>query len=190
MNRLMRNLAPLALLAALAFPALAQTPAEAEQRAAIKELLDVINFKQMFKQMNEAMRQQMPQMIAGMMEGAVKSSKLPPEKRGEALRLAREMQDGALDKMLAVYNDPEVVRAMEDTMARAYARHFTTEEIRATTAFYRSPAGAKALTLTPKIMQETMPEIMSVISPKLQAIMEGVVKDAVARAESSAPARP
>ena len=42
---------------------MAQTPAEKEQKAAVKELLDAMNFKQIMSQMAGVMAQQMPQML-------------------------------------------------------------------------------------------------------------------------------
>ena len=70
-------------------------------------------------------------------------------------------------------------------MARSYARHFTTAEIKATTAFYTSPAGKKALTLVPMLMQETMPEMMALMTPRMNAILESAAKDVVAKAEKN-----
>ena len=70
-------------------------------------------------------------------------------------------------------------------MARAYAKNFTTAEIKATTAFYISPAGKKTLTIMPKMMQETMPEIMAIVAPKMSAIMETATKDVASQIKKS-----
>jgi hypothetical protein len=43
-----------------------------------------------------------------------------------------------------------------DAMAALYARHFTAEELRQITAFYRGPAGQKFLQVMPAISQESL----------------------------------
>jgi hypothetical protein len=42
-----------------------------------------------------------------------------------------------------------------------YARHFSAEELRALTAFYRTPVGIKALAVMPKVMGESMQAMMA-----------------------------
>jgi len=48
-----------------------------------------------------------------------------------------------------------IARLMADAPA-IYARYFTAEELRAIVAFYRTPAGAKALQVTPRITAEAL----------------------------------
>ncbi|MBL8524705.1 MAG: DUF2059 domain-containing protein [Betaproteobacteria bacterium] len=165
--------------------AFGQAAVDAEQKAAVKELLDAMNFKQMMSQMGGAMMQQMPQMMDQMVDGMSSGAKLSPEQVAEAKKLAKDAGVDASRKMLDIYNDPQFISGVEDIMSRAYARHFTTAEIKATVAFYNSPAGRKALTVMPRMMQETMPEMMALISPRMNAIMESVAKDVVAKAEKS-----
>jgi hypothetical protein len=182
-----------ALLAFAACSALAQAPgptvADGELKAAVKELLDVMNFKQVLSQMGNMMTQQMPQVMERMMESTPGVSKLSAEERAEARKLAQEVSASSLSAMNEIYNDPQIVQGFEDIMARAYAKHFTTAEIRATTAFYVSPAGKKALTIMPQMMQETMPEMMGLMAPRMNAMMEKAAKDVVARVEQKQKAK-
>ncbi len=177
----------LAVLTFVSFGAAAQTPAtvDVEQRAAVKELLDAINFKQMLAQMSGPMMQQMGQMFDQMIEASPSSRKLSPEQKDAARKAAQESSAKSAKAMTELYNDPVVIQGFEDVMARAYAKNFTTAEIKATTAFYTSPAGKKALTIMPKMMQETMPEIMAVIAPKMSAIMEAATKDVASQIKKS-----
>ena len=62
----------------------------------------------------------------------------------------------------------EYERVMSDAAAFAlgeapviYARHFTVGELKEITAFYRTPAGAKALTVMPKAMAEVLPVLQA-----------------------------
>lgn len=178
------------LAAALTFvvvSAAAQPPAQAavdpEQKAAVKELLEALNFKQSLAQMAAAMSQSMPQMADQMIDQIAADGKITAEQKAEAKAAARNAQASSMQEMVAMFNDPDVVRGFEDVMARMYARHFTTGEVRAITAFYTSPAGKKMVTSMPRVMQESMPEIMAVMSPRMQAMAEKVARDVVAQVE-------
>ena len=163
----------------------APLPVDVVQKAAVKELLDAMNFKQMMAQMSGPMLQQMGQMFDQMIEAAPSSSKFTPEQKAAARKAAQESSAKSSKAMTELYNDPTVIQGFEDVMARAYAKNFTTAEIKATTAFYISPAGKKTLTIMPKMMQETMPEIMAIIAPKMSAIMESATKEVASQIKKS-----
>ena len=160
----------------------AQTSAEGDQKAAVKELLEAINFKQMMSQMVGAMNQNMPLMFDQMLDGMSTGSKLTSEQRAEARARASSAKESTSRQMNEMFNDPQVMQGMEDVMARVYAKHFSLVEIRAITAFYNSPAGKKTLAVMPQMMQESMPEMMAVIQPKMMAMMEKTVKEIVTKA--------
>lgn len=161
----------------------AQPAVDAEQKAAVRELLDAMNFKQMMSQMAGAMSAQMPQMMDQLVDGMAGGAKLSAEQKAEAKKLAQEAGAGTSKRLMEIYNDAQFISGVEDIMSRAYARHFTTAEIKATVAFYTSPAGRKALTVMPQMMQETMPEMMALMSPRMNEVMESVAKDVVAKAK-------
>jgi len=56
------------------------------------------------------------------------------------------------------------------TMPAVYARFLTADEMRDIQAFYRTPAGAKALKVMPEIMGETMGNL----GPRLQGMMQRI----------------
>ncbi len=166
----------------------AQTAVEVEQRAAVKELLDAMNYKQMLSQFSAPMMRQVMEMSDQMIETSASRSKLTAEQKAEARNAARLATAKSSKAMVDIYNDPKIVEAFEDIMARAYAKNFTIAEIKATTAFYTSAAGRKTLTIMPKMMQEAMPEIMAVIAPRMSAIMEETTRDVAAQIEKSTAA--
>jgi uncharacterized protein len=175
--------------------AFAQTPATSpvvtpEQKAAVKELLEAMNFKKMMSQMTGAMAQNMPQMIDQMVAGL--DSSMTPEQKAEARKLAAKSSESATASMLDIYNDPQVLQGMEDIMARAYGSNFAVDEIKAITTFYNSPAGKKMLATQPQIMQQTMPEMMSLITPRMKEVMNKMAKDIAeqAKAQSNTGAAP
>jgi len=161
-----------AILAFFASGVFAQAPVDAEQKAAIKDLLDALNFKFMMTQLSGVMSQGMPQMMDQLVESQSSGSKLTPEQRSEAHVLAAKSRDEVSRHINEMFADPAVIQGMEDIMAGNYSKHFSTSEIRAITAFYLSPAGKKVLALTPQIMQETMPQIVGVMQPRMKAMME------------------
>lgn len=163
----------------------AQVPvsSDGEQRAAVKELLEAMNFKQMMSQISGPMMQQMRQLNEDMVDKSSTKGSLSPEQVNELRNAARESSAKSFKAMTDFYNDPQFVESFEGIMARAYARNFTLDEIRATTAFYVSPAGKKTLTVMPKMMQETMPEMMAIIAPRMSAIMESTTNDVAAQIE-------
>lgn len=157
-----------------------------EQKAAVKELLDAMNFKQMMSQVAAASAAGMPQMIeqmtSSMLEGAGETMKADARKSLTA-NFAKFS-----NRSMEIYSDPEVLSGIEDLMTRMYLKYFTSEEIRATTAFYASPAGRKALSVMPQMMQETMPEMMKLFAPKLNALAQEFARSIVADAKKSATA--
>ncbi len=58
----------------------------------------------------------------------------------------------ALQKEL---NDPKLVDQLYNQLVPLYASHFTADEVKALTAFYRSPAGKKSMEVMPALMGES-----------------------------------
>ena len=171
----------------------ATTPAVVtpEQKAAVKELLDAMNFKKMMSQMAGAMAQNMPQMMDQMVS-AIDTS-MTAEQKAEARKLATKSSETVTKSVMDIYNDPQIIQGIEDIMARAYGSNFAVEEIKAITTFYSSPAGQKMLATQPQIMQQTMPEIMALTTPRMKEVMEKTARDIAEQAKaqgktSAAPA--
>ncbi len=165
-------------------PAVSPTPAVVvtpEQKAAVKELLNVMNFKKMMSQMAGAMAQNMPQMMDQMV--AASDTSMTAEQKAEARKLTAKSSERMTKSMIDIYNDPQIVQGMEDIMARAYGSNFALDEITAITAFYSSPAGKKMLATQPQIMQQAMPEMMTLITPRMQVLMGNMAKEIAEQAK-------
>lgn len=168
-------------------PALAQTAVDPKQKAAVKELLHAMDFKQMMGRMAGAMSQNFPQMIEPMLDKfASADKKLTAEQKAEARKIAMKIQASIAKDIHEIYNDPQVAQEMENIMAQMYGKYFTVNEIKAITAFYKSPAGKKAMNVMPQMMQEAMPKIMATMTPKITAMAEKVAKDVVKEVENKA----
>jgi hypothetical protein len=156
----------------------------AEQRSAVKEMLDAMNFKAQMQQMSAAMTQGMPQMMAQTTESALEQ--IPQEKRAEARSQMQSFMQKSMNEAMAMYSDPVVIRGMEDIMGRSFAKVFTVAEIRSITAFYKSDVGQKLLFRQPQILQESLPELMALLQPRMKALTDKMMVDAKAMAEKMA----
>jgi hypothetical protein len=141
-----------ALLLCAAAPAAAQEAPSPGEMQAVREFLEVTRVRDNFARTVELMLES--SMITG-------DEDLPP---------------GFADLMREFMGEHFTYEVLEPGFVRVYTELFTEEEIRALTAFYRTPAGQRFVELTPEltartqevtneIMQEAMPELM-------QAIME------------------
>jgi hypothetical protein len=133
-----------ALLLCAAVPAAAQEEPSASEIAAVRELLEVSRTRENFIRAMELGMEQ-----GGMME-------LTEE--------LRQVVRGFMDEFFA-YDE------LEPEFIRIYTEQFTEEEMRAMTAFYRTPVGMRMIERTPELtvalqamtmerMQEHMPELM------------------------------
>ncbi len=173
-------------------PTTTPTAATLEQKAAVKELLDAMDFKKMMSQMAGAMAQNLPQIMDQMVIASDTSMTI--EQKAEARNLAAKSSDTLMKSMVGIYNDPLIIQGMEDIMARAYGSNFAVDEIKAITMFYSSPAGKKMLATQPQIMQQSMPEIMALITPRMKEVMGKMAKEIAEQAKeqgktSAAPAK-
>jgi uncharacterized protein len=151
-----------ALVFCAAVPAAAQdepTPGETE---AIRELLEVSRTRENF--------------IRGMELGMEMGGMM--ELTDELRQVVREVMDEHFR-----YED------MEGEFIRLYAELFTEEEIRALTAFYRTPAGARMVELTPEltagIQKFTMERMTAAMPMLMERIMEAMEDEENKPGESS-----
>ena len=130
-----------ALLSAMPVAARAQGPGSPQALEAAQELLSIIS-GDMLGQMGRAMTDQVwPQLEAEL------GSKVGPA----ALTELR----GEFEKMLERF----LIESMKDAPA-LYAKHFSAQELRDITAFYKTPSGAKALQILPTVTAEYFGTLM------------------------------
>lgn len=166
----------LVFLASIAFAnsALAQAPAKLDPATAqaVNELLVSMKADQVMQASIKVMTEQMPaNILAGATAAINGNPKLTGEqKRKELDKLTQEMPK-ITAAMSQLMNDPTVATEMIAEMGPLYARHFTLDEIREMTAFYRSPLGAKILTTMPAVMNESMALGQKVMVPRVERMM-------------------
>lgn len=162
----------LSLGAALVFaaPANAQTPQAAppaqvapspEALAAANDLLAVMS-KDMVTQMTTQMMSQMWPLIESQVTTQVGTSALK-EIRSETERVAAAFTLNAMKSAPAIY-----------------ANHFTIEELREITAFYKTPTGAKTIAAIPQVMVEFY-ATLGPRMPELETDLRNAIMDVIAK---------
>ncbi|HEX2116238.1 MAG TPA: DUF2059 domain-containing protein [Alphaproteobacteria bacterium] len=137
----MRLITLVVILALSCLPARAQEPGSSEALEAAKDLASIMS-ADLIGQMTSAMTAQIwPKLQAEL--GAKVDAATMTELRVEFEAAMKEFVVGAMTEAAPVY-----------------ARHFSAQELRDMTAFYRSPTGARALQLMPKVMAEFFATIM------------------------------
>ncbi len=156
------------------FAAEAVAPSNA---AAVRELLDAMNYRATTKATMEQMSRSIPSMMRQQAEAALKAdAKLTDAQRAEKLAKL----DSELPKIGAavegVLNDPALMAELENEMLALYARHFTADELKQMAAYYRTPAGSKTIRLMPQVMGEAMAISQRITMPRMQKAIEQVQK--------------
>lgn len=186
-------------LAALVSSAYAQTPATAPapaaaapvtvtpaMRAAIKELLDVTKTRDNLARTFQAMGASLPQQMAQAMNAKIEESSLTPEQKIKVRESMNQPFANAVKDGNAIIADPKNIDVTMDKLYPVYAKHFSIDEVKQLTAFYKSPLGAKTLTEMPQVINETMATGIVTFQPKLAALIDKTVKtqiDAVTTAK-------
>lgn len=152
----------------------APTPAaNAASAAAVREVLDAMNYRVTWAAMMGQMTKAMPGMIRQQTEVALKAdSRLTDAQRKERLAKMEADMPKIAEMMDKVMNDPGLVAEMEAEMTTLYTRYFTTDELKQMAAYYRSPLGAKSLQVMPQLMAESMAIGQRVTAPRIQKAME------------------
>jgi hypothetical protein len=156
-GRIKRLLAIALLCAGLTLPARAQDAPSAEALRAAQDLAAVMT-ADTIQQMSAAMIGQMWPSIESQLGGKVDAATLA-EMRSEFVGIATSFTGDMMKEAPAVY-----------------ARNFSVQELRDLLAFYKSPAGAKALHIMPKVMAD--------IATQMAPRMQGFQRDLVARMQT------
>lgn len=147
---------------------------DAKQREAIKELLNLLNFKDVMVASSRNMRDAFP----GFVEQAVMNDKsLSQEQKNKALEALAEQLPKLQKSFEDTMADPKVIQGMEDLVYRVYMKHYTTEDINALIAFYKSPVGVKSIRLMPVVVTETMQGTMEIMMPAAQQQVEKMLAE-------------
>ena len=178
--------------AAPAAPAATAQPAPVvvtpEARAAIKDLIETTKTRENIAKTFQAMSQNLPPQMAQAMNVSIENNaSLSSEQKQKVRANMNQPFETAAKEAIAMITDPKIVEESIDRMYPIYAKYYAPEEIRQITAFYKTPVGAKSLTIMPQVINESMQSGFAIFQPRLNALMEKTVKtqvDAVTKASA------
>lgn len=154
-----------------AVPAAAQLDPAAV--TAVQELMDAMKSRDVMRMTFAQMEQSLPQiMLQGVTSAINSNSKLTAAQKKEAIAGASKELPAAAKAVSGVINDPQLMEELINEMMPLYAKHFSADDMRAMTVFYRSPAGAKMLHTMPQLMSESMQISQRVVTPRMTAVIE------------------
>jgi len=141
-------------------------------QAAIRELMDVTNARANMSASLQNMSKAVPQLLRMRADAALRNPKLTEEQRkAETASLERRLPtiSAALQKEMT---DPKLVDELYNQVVPLYASHFTAEDVKALTAFYRSPAGKKSLEVMPQLVGESAQAAQKLMQERAKRIIE------------------
>jgi uncharacterized protein len=154
-------------------PAPAAAQVDPAATAAVKELIEVMKLREMMQMSFTQMQQNMPQMMLQGATAAINANpKLNPAQKKDAIAAVGKELPQAAKAVADAMSDPKMMDELIAEMMPLYTRHYNAEELRAMTAFYRSPVGAKMLQTMPQIMGESMQISQRVVMPRMMAMIE------------------
>jgi hypothetical protein len=173
------------LFAAIAFasPGLhAQTdlakPADPATIAAVNELLTAMKYREVMTASFIKLEQEMPAtMTAGVAAALEKNTKLTPEQKTKVMEKAAKEIPAVAATFGATFRDPKLMDELLAEIVPLYARYFTADELKQMAAFYRTPAGAKMLFLTPRISHEALQISQKIVLPKIGAAIGKLMQE-------------
>ncbi len=151
-------------------PVPAPAPANA---AAVRDLLDAMNYRSMWKASMDQMSRTMPNIMRQQIEASIKAdtSLNDAQRREMLLKMEAELPKMA-EVVSGVLSDPGLMADMESEMIALYSRHFTADELKQIAAYYRTPVGMKSMQLMPQVMAESMAIGQRLTMPRIQKAME------------------
>jgi hypothetical protein len=114
------------------------------------------------------MQQQISQQIKTLAAGS-SGAALTPDQQAAVDKLMKKY----MEKALSLYPADEMI----NDLSSIYQRHLSKEDVETVIAFYSSPAGQHMLELSPAVMKEYMPLVMSRMQERSKALTEEMKKD-------------
>jgi len=188
-RRLAPRLAAALMLASAAAYAADPKPISETKRQLMLELFELTGGERSADQLMDVMLAQMEQSQGAMIEQVVAgTSGLSPERQAEL----REHLGGA-QGFLAKFRTRLPQRIdfqglMQGVVMPIYDRHFDEQDLREMVAFYRTPAGRKAVEILPQIAQETIQEVAEAVEPQILGLVQEIIAEEaalIAEADSS-----
>jgi uncharacterized protein len=164
MAQSLQNQAP-AQAPAAAAPAAAPDPAK---QAAIKDLLDAIDAQKLVGAIGNSAQMQSKQLVPAILSDALSENKTLNDKQKQAS--VPELQKDAVPKLVdsagQVFATDSFRQDAMQAQYDAYAKYYSTSEIKDLTAFYKSPTGRKFIQVQDQVGRDVVNGLMQKYMPQ------------------------
>lgn len=157
-------------IAALAVAAAAQAAPASD--ASIRELMDATNARVNMTVSVQNLAKTLPQVLRMRAEEVVRNKpNLTDEQRKAEMATVDRRMPAITVALQKEFNDPKLVDQLCNQLIPLYASHFTADEVKALTAFYRSPAGKKSLEVMPVLMGESAQVAQKLVQERAKRVI-------------------
>lgn len=143
-------------------------PVDADKRAAINDLLAAIDANKLASAIGNSAQMQAKQLVPAILSDALTENKTLTDKQKQAA--VPNLQKNSVPKLVEqagqVFAQPsfrdDALRAQFD----AYAKYYSTQEIKDLTSFYKSPAGRKFIEVQDQVGRDVVNGLMQKYMPQ------------------------
>ena len=152
-------------------PAAATTqaaPIDSAKQAAIKDLLEAIDVQKLIGAIGNSAQMQAKQLVPAVLSDALSENKTLTDKQKQAA--VPNLQKNAVPKLVdsagqVFETDAFRKDALQDQYT-AYAKYYTTQEIKDLTTFYKSPTGRKFIQVQDQVGRDVVNSLMQKYMPQ------------------------
>jgi uncharacterized protein len=168
--------------AALLFAALvsasAQTDMPAEKRALIRELLALMGGATVAEQITQIFLGQFQQNYTTMMQTLVAQRQdISAEERRRLLARLDSFEHFSRQFRAKFPQQLNVSEILDTVYSPLYDKYFNEQELKELIAFYRTPAGRKAIAVLPALMQEGMQGTAQQVGPRVMRLVQEIIEE-------------
>ena len=149
-------------------PAAAAAPVDPAKQAAIKDLLDAIDAQKLVGAIGNSAQMQAKQLVPAILSDALSENKTMTDKQKQAA--VPSLQKNAVPKLVdsagqVFATDSFKTDAMQ-AQYDAYAKYYSTSEIKDLTTFYKSPTGRKFIQVQDQVGRDVVNGLMQKYMPQ------------------------
>lgn len=159
-------------------PSYAAPAADPQVTAAVKQMFEAMRYREIMTDMYKQMEASIPANIRRTTTAAVNADpRLDAAAKQARLAEMEKRLPAATAAIRTLFRDPAVTDEILEAMVPVYARHYTLDEVRQLSAFYKTPVGHKSLVVMPQLMAESMAVSNQVLGPRLNKLMQSISKN-------------
>ena len=146
----------------------AAAPVDPAKQAAIKDLLDAIDAQKLVGAIGNSAQMQAKQLVPAILSDALSENKTMTDKQKQAS--VPTLQKNAVPKLVdsagQVFATDSFRQDAMQAQYEAYAKYYSTQEIKDLTAFYKSPTGRKFIQVQDQVGRDVVNGLMQKYMPQ------------------------